>query len=259
MKVVILGAGNVATVLGSKIMESGHQIVQVINRSAVHGMALAESLNAVYSGNVLEINQQADLYLIALTDVTLSSAASLIPATNAIVVHTAGSVSMDVLKSVSPHYGIIYPLQSLNANLPTLPEVPVLIDGSTENTKKKLFEFCEKWSVKVAFANDEQRLTTHVAAVIVNNFTNHLMTLAEEFCINEGIDFDLLLPLIHQTVSQLGIVPAAKLQTGPAIRGDIGTIDKHFQVLNRYPPIKHLYLKITESIINHKNLQLLKN
>lgn len=252
MKVVIVGAGNVATVLGKKMKEGGIDILQVVSQTYTHALELGTALHVPATDNFGEMITSADFYLVAVTDANITMAAAQFSELNGIILHTAGSVSKDVLKNYSNQYGVVYPLQTLNRNVEALPEVPVLIDGSNETVKEAIKQFTSTWADAVVLANDQQRLNTHVAAVIVNNFTNHLMALTEDFCRQENIDFSLLMPLVYQTVDNLGSMPAARLQTGPAERGDISTVDKHLQLLNRYPSLRNLYLKLSESIIIHK-------
>ena len=254
MKVVIIGSGNVATVLGRKIKESGSEILQVISKTEENARQLSNILNAAYSTNLLDTREDGELFIIAVSDQQIPSVVKEMPRTEAMVVHTAGSVNKEVLKDAGENYGVLYPLQTLNKKVDSLPVIPIIIDGNTEKVRHKLFDFACLWSPMVAFANDEQRLTTHLAAVIVNNFTNHLMVLTEDFCNKEGVDFKLLIPLIQETVSRLGSFSPSVLQTGPAVRGDIATIDKHLQLLNRQPALRKLYLKLTESIINQNKL-----
>ncbi len=254
MKVVIIGSGNVATVLGKKMKATGTQVLQVISRTSNNGMKLADALNAAYCDNILSMRPDFDLCLIAVPDQHISTVVKEMPHTNALLVHTAGSVSQSVLKEAAINYGVLYPLQTLNKKVETLPAIPVIIDGNSEETKEKLKEFASHWSPMITYAGDEKRLQIHVAAVIANNFTNHLMALVEEFCQKEAVDFKLFFPLIEETINKLGTLPPTVLQTGPAVRGDIATIDKHLQLLNHQPVLRSLYLKFTESIIVKKNL-----
>ena len=252
MKVVMVGSGNVATVLGKKMKENGIDILQVVSQTLSNALELGNALQVPATDNFGEINTSADFYIIAVTDPNITMVAAQLPEIDGIILHTAGSVSKDVLEGYSNKYGVLYPLQTLHRNVEVLPDVPVLVDGNTETVKEAIKNFAKTWAEKVVIANDQQRLNTHVAAVMVNNFTNHLMALTEDFCMKEGIDFSLFLPLIYQTVNNLDAMPAAQLQTGPAERGDISTIDKHLQLLNRYPSLRNLYLKLSESIIIHK-------
>ena len=250
MKVVIVGSGNVATVLGRLIKKAGHEILQVVSRDASHAKALATELQTAYADYAGVIDKNTDLYLIAVKDSALYELNKVFNAGNKLVVHTAGSISKDVLAAISHNYGVLYPLQSLRKEMDTVAGIPILIDGNTSETIALIEDFARSFSCSVSIAGDEERLKLHVAAVIVSNFTNHLYAFAEEFCEKEKVDFKMLVPLIRETAERIAGNSPATVQTGPALRNDIFTLDKHLRLLNAYPKLKYVYLKLTESIMN---------
>jgi len=249
MKVVIVGSGNVATVLGKVIHSAGHEIVQVLSRNENHAKALAEIYDCSSGSFKSTKYKNADIYLLAITDTALYHLDQFVHLGDKLVVHTAGSVSKEVLKNVSSNYGIVYPLQSLIKNSSETPEIPLLIDGSSDETTAIIQDFCNTLSDNVTPADDEERLKFHVAAVLVNNFTNHLFAMGDEFCNKEKIDFQKLFPLIDETIHRVKQNPPQTVQTGPAIREDIYTLGKHLQILSAHPDLKYLYLKLSESIL----------
>ncbi len=248
MDVAIIGSGNVATVLGRLIAKT-HRIVHVCSRNPEHAAILAREFECTHSDleNISQVS--ADIYLIAVSDAALENLASF-HVHDKLVVHTAGSVSIDVLKNVSHNYGIIYPLQSLRKEMAVVPQIPLLADGNTADNFYAIEAFAKTISTDVKRADDEQRLKLHTAAVIVSNFTNHLYSMAEEFCNKEHVDFDLLKPLILETALRIQHESPGKLQTGPAIRKDIQTLDKHLRLLSNYPKLRTTYLRLTDSIMN---------
>lgn len=250
MKIVIIGSGNVATVLGRLFVKSGHSIVQVVSRNEEHAKILADEFKCSFANNNGTIDASAELYLIAVSDNALYSLNSSIHLGKKLVLHTAGSVSIDVLKEISVNYGVLYPLQSLRKEMEYGDEVPLLIDGCTEDTTTLIEDFAKSISSNVTKACDAKRLKLHVAAVVVSNFTNHLYALAEDFCAKEHIDFKLLAPLIKETAIRTETTSPTVMQTGPAVRNDVFTLDKHLQLLANYPRLKYIYLKLTDSIIN---------
>ena len=127
--------------------------------------------------------------------------------------------------------------------------MPIIIDASDAETLYLLEALAHTISNTVVEAGDDQRLKLHLAAVIVNNFTNHLLTLTEDYCQKEGLDFSLLWPLIKETSSRLETVSPSKSQTGPAVRNDRPTIEKHLQLLQNYPQLKKIYELFTGSIM----------
>lgn len=249
MRVVLVGSGNVATVLGKVIHNAGHEIVQVLSRNENHAKELAKVFKCS-SGSFRSTDyKEADVYLLAITDTALYHLDQYVQLVNKLVVHTAGSVSKEVLKNISSRYGIIYPLQSLIKDSEDSLEIPLLVDGSDDDTLAIIKEFSNTLSNNVAVANDEERLKYHVAAVLVNNFTNHLFAMGDEFSKKENIDFEKLFPLIDETIRRVKTHPPQSVQTGPAIREDIYTLGKHLQILSAHPDLKYLYLKLSESIL----------
>jgi predicted short-subunit dehydrogenase-like oxidoreductase (DUF2520 family) len=156
------------------------------------------------------------------------------------------------LKSASHHFGVFYPLQSLKKEVGHLPDIPIVIDANDASTLKVLEALAHSISDKVVEAGDEQRMKLHLAAVIVNNFVNHLYALAEMYCKKEGLDFSLLLPLIKETAERLDKIPPSHSQTGPAVRNDRVTIEKHLELLKNYPQLRKVYELLTENIYNNR-------
>jgi predicted short-subunit dehydrogenase-like oxidoreductase (DUF2520 family) len=250
MKVVLVGAGNVATVLAELLTRNHHTIGQVINRNILHAQELAEKYNTAYADFEGVPDPTADIFIIATTDASLTDNFAFFNTGDRMVVHTAGSVPKDVLKKISKNYGVLYPLQSLRKELKDIPPIPFLVDGNNEGSLIYLKQFALTISDNVQEANDEQRLTLHTAAVIVSNFTNHLYAMAEDFCSKEKVSFDLLKPLILQTANRISNASPAAVQTGPAARKDIYTLDKHLRILSKYPKLRTMYMRLTDSIIN---------
>lgn len=252
MEIVIIGTGNTATVLGRKLKAAGHKIVQVFGRHSMEASKLAYELGTGSTNYWNVVNRNADIYILAVSDIAINEILKELHLPGKTVVHTAASMSKNILKNASDHFGVFYPLQSLKKETGYLPDIPIIIDAGDESTLQELDVLAHSISDKVIEADDEQRLKLHLAAVFCNNFVNHLYALAEEFCNKEGIDFRLMLPLIKETAERLEVMSPSKSQTGPAIRNDNATIEKHLQLLEKYPQIKKIYEMLTESIYNNR-------
>jgi predicted short-subunit dehydrogenase-like oxidoreductase (DUF2520 family) len=252
MDIVIIGTGNTATVLGRKLRLAGHRIVQVYGRDNKEASELAYELDTESTNYWNVVNRNADLYILAVSDIAIEEIFRELRLSDKTVVHTAASVSMNVLKDGAGHFGVFYPLQSLKKELGHLPEIPIIIDASDIATLNMLDVLAHTISDRVVEASDEVRAKIHLAAVVVNNFTNHLFALIENYCKAEGLDFNLLLPLIKETSSRLEDISPSKSQTGPAIRADKPTIEKHLELLQKYPQLRKVYELFTESIIQSK-------
>jgi predicted short-subunit dehydrogenase-like oxidoreductase (DUF2520 family) len=249
MNIVIVGTGNVATVLGKKFRKAGHKILQVFGRNNAAAKRLAKQLKAESTSNWSHVRKDADVYLIAVSDNAIDDVATNLRVPGKVVAHTAASVKKNVLRKISAHYGVFYPLQSLRREMTRLPEIPLSIDAGDRVAKKTLRQLAQSISNEtVSAADDNKRIKMHAAAVFVSNFTNHLYSLAEHFCKKEGIDFKELLPLIEETAQRLKTVSPSKVQTGPAIRYDDATIKKHLALLKTYPQLQKIYKVMTKSI-----------
>ncbi len=249
MDIVIIGSGNVAAILGRKFIAAGHRIVQIISRNASDASSLAYEWDTESANYMSLINRNADVYIIAVSDAALEEVVSQVKLPGRVVAHTAGSVSKDILKNVTDHYGVFYPLQSLRKETDHLPDIPIFFEGNDKVATQALQKLAQSVSFEKPIAADsDQRLKLHVAAVIVNNFTNHLYALAEKYCRDEGLDFHQLIPLIRETVQRLHTSSPADTMTGPAIRQDQETISKHLELLTNHPHLKKIYQLLTESI-----------
>ena len=248
MNIVIIGTGNTATVLGRKLKLAGHTIKQVFGRDSMAASELAYELNTESTNYWNVVSRDADMYILAVADMAIEEILKELRLPQKTIVHTAASVSKNILKVTGEHYGVLYPLQTLRKGVDYIPEMPIVIDASDADTLAKLEVLAHSISDQVVEANDEQRLKLHLAAVFCNNFVNHLYALAEDFCKKEGLDFNLLMPLIKETTERLKVMPPSQSQTGPALRNDNVTIEKHLAQLEHYPQLKKIYSLLSESI-----------
>lgn len=245
----MLGSGNTATVLSALIKKAGHELVQVLSRKIENARSLA-SLYGAASGSLFDpVYCEADIYILALNDAALDNVSKFTGLKNKFVVHTAGSVSINVLKDCSEKFGVLYPLQTLSKFTEHIPEIPFLVDGNTREICHIILGLARSFSGKVIEANDKERLGYHVAAVFVSNFSNHMYALGELFCNKERLEFKTLLPLINEVNDRVNHYSPFLTQTGPAMRDDVFTLNRHLQILAPYPDLRYTYLKMTESII----------
>ncbi len=250
MKIVFIGSGNVATVLARLCVKNNHQVIQIISRNMAHAKILADEIGCAFIDYSGTINLDADVYIAAINDSVVFDLSKLFSLGSKLVVHTAGAVSKDVLQEVSSKYGILYPLQSMRKEIQAIPSIPFLIDGNSTESVAAIENFALTIAASVTKATDEARAKIHVAATVVNNFTNHLYAITEDFCAKENLDFKLLYPLITETSQRITSFSAKDVQTGPAFRNDVYTLDKHLRLLATHPKLKYLYLKLTDSIMN---------
>jgi len=253
MKIVVIGAGNVATHLSIALLGTGHQIVQIFSKSTNSAAELAKRIDATYTINPAEINQLADVYFYAVSDDALESLLTMDIAPSAIHVHTAGSVSIDIFKDKKnkKHFGVFYPLQTFSKNKAVdFKKIPVFIESSDKMVEDALELLVNRIAEKSYKIDSAQRLKLHVAAVFASNFVNHLYNIASDLVQTTGLSFGVLKPLIIETADKINYLSPAEAQTGPAKRNDTGVINKHLEVLSESSDLEILYQMLTKMIFD---------
>lgn len=253
MQVSIIGAGNVATVLGRELCRVNkdnkvYKVAQVYARDAVRAAKLAAELGAEAITDLGRLDGGSDLYLLAVTDEALPEIAARLQLTNQLVIHTAGSVPKAVLQHASTRYGVLWPMKMIRKDMPALGPVTMIVDGSSEEVIRQVEELAAVFTDAIVRADDEMRLKMHLVAAFTSNFSNHLYHLAADFCSAEKIDFGIFYPIIEATVQNLLRQHPAQAQAGPAFRGDLQTEEKHLALLEQYPQAKQLYRVLSDSI-----------
>ncbi|UYQ91557.1 DUF2520 domain-containing protein [Chitinophaga horti] len=254
MDIVIIGSGNVAHCFGTQLKLHGHSVKQVISRKKEHAAELAGVLGASHAADLLDINMEADVYLLAVSDAVLPELNDQLRLGRRIVAHTAGAVPLAAINKISTATGVIYPLQSIRKENKSYPVIPLLIEAAADDVLRRLQSLAQSISGNITVMDSEQRLQMHLAAVFANNFTNHLVALAKSFCEKEQLDFQLLQPLIAETFARLEKFAPEQVQTGPALRNDQSTMDLHLAQLSRYPEMQRIYPVLSESIYNFHRL-----
>ncbi|MFL5753920.1 MAG: Rossmann-like and DUF2520 domain-containing protein, partial [Bacteroidia bacterium] len=250
-----IGTGNLAHHLAARFVKKGHEIIQVIGRSEVPAKALGQKFFTSHSTDLKKINRTADIYVICISDSQIERLASALKLNGKLVLHTSGSIPMKALVKASGKYGVIYPLQTFSKDAKAKwKNMTLLIEGNAPAVTNEIRAFASTLCKDVREFNSSERLKLHVAAVFVSNFTNHLYTLASEFLEAEKTGhFDLLKPLILETAKKIKKLSPAQAQTGPAIRNDKNTIEKHLAILEKYKTHRELYASFTKSILHSKN------
>lgn len=248
MKVVCLGAGNVATHLAAALYEHSVEIIQVYSRTLESASALANRVGATPVTDPNEIVNNADLYLFSLKDSVLESVIAQIPSNSGIWIHTAGSISIDIFSNYTARYGVLYPFQTFTKNRKlNWREIPIFLEGSDDESLNTIKIIAKKLSDKTFNLSSAERRYLHLTGVFACNFTNHMYTLSKEFLDKINLPFDVVLPLIDETASKIHNLSPEEAQTGPAIRYDENVINKHLSLIED-GSVKQIYKIISDNI-----------
>ncbi len=250
MRISLIGAGNVGTQLGLAFHGAGHEIIQVYSRNPDRALLLANQISSQAISDLRSMDTSAELVILAVHDDAVSIVFDLIQARlpEALIVHTAGSLMVDVFKG-HLRYGVIWPVQTLSTTgRIDMRTVPFAIAGNTTETTEALMKLTKTISDEVYHTTDEQRAFLHVAATFASNFSNHMYALSQQITDAHGIPFDILKPLIQETAKKIERMSPVEAQTGAAVRNDKGTILTHLVLLKDRPDLQEIYHLITQSI-----------
>ncbi|MBA2613721.1 MAG: DUF2520 domain-containing protein [Bacteroidetes bacterium] len=249
-KIVIIGCGNVAWHLAKQLAGLKKYDLFIYNHQP--NVLLNEfktKLKCSITPNLNKIVTDADLYFICVADKFISTVAKKIKDPKAIVIHTSGSAKINELGNRA-NAAVFYPLQTFSKNDEVnWKETPVIVEAMNTATKSKILDLAKRFSNTVTSLNYKERLELHLAAVLVNNFTNALYVSADELI---GKSHKILLPLIKQTVLKLEKLDARAAQTGPAKRGDKKVMEKHLKLLSKNKDLKKIYLQLSNLIVKQQ-------
>lgn len=252
MKIVFIGAGNLATCLSLAMKDRGMDVAQVFSRTMDSALALAGQIGCIATDSYDEIVRDADLYIISVSDKAIGSVLDNISkwGSDTMFCHTAGSVSMDIFKDYGiVNYGVLYPMQTFSKQKKVdFSKIPFFIEASDEEHVGMLKSVAETLSPKVFVADSAARKALHISAVFACNFANHMFDISSHLLAKHNIPFDVMLPLIDETAEKVHTIAPHKAQTGPAVRNDTNVMNNHIAMLEDEPELKEIYEKLSMNI-----------
>ncbi|WPR70472.1 DUF2520 domain-containing protein [Flavobacterium sp. NG2] len=252
MTISLIGSGNLAQhlIVAFQNAEKSGSAIRLIQVFARQKEKLTHLLHQDKITTDYTELKEADLYIIAVSDDAIKSISSQLSFQNRLVVHTSGAVAMDTLDNKN-RKGVFYPLQTFTKNKAVdFKTIPICLETENTNDYAVIEKVAQTISDAVYKIDSEQRKALHVAAVFVNNFSNHLYQIGNEICNNNQIPFSILQPLIQETAQKIIDLSPQEAQTGPAIRNDQNTIAAH-QALLTHENHKNIYTILTQSIQNN--------
>ncbi len=242
MKITLIGGGKLGKHLYKVLISVGQvQLLKWVLRSREKSLT-PEGINIV---NKIDQDEKCDIYLIAVSDNSIKEVVQLLPK-DSFVVHTSGSISLKEIKR--DRAGVFYPIQTFTKGSDVnFSEIFVGLESKNSKDLMILKKLAKLIGSKSFVLNSSKREQLHLAAVLVNNFTNHLFAEANFICKKNNLPFDILLPLIKETVQKVEKLSPKDSQTGPASRNDSETISKQIKLITNNR-LKKIYKVLTSAI-----------
>ncbi|MCF6240043.1 MAG: DUF2520 domain-containing protein [Bacteroidales bacterium] len=249
LRIVLIGAGNVATHFAFALKKSRHNIVQVFSRSINNAQKLAKIINAKAIDHLSDIEHHADLYIIAVSDNAIETILSSVNFNTKKVVHTAGSIPLSIFSQGIENAGVLYPFQTFSKERELdFSEVPLCIEANNTGFELFLMKLAKQLSGNVRKLNSEQRKYLHLSGVFACNFVNYLYHIAGNILDEKKIDRKILFPLIKETAQKIEKLTPVQAQTGPALRNDTKSLKKHLDLLTSKPEYQEIYKWFSKEI-----------
>lgn len=250
----VIGSGNLAWHLAPALDNAGFVVKEVYSPNPRHAEALTERLYQAEVKATLDFStSNSSIFILAVRDEAIAQIArEIILPDDAVLIHTSGSISITELQyAATPHVGVLYPLQTFSKERKVdFSTIPLFVETLTDEAATVVLALAKGLSKQVRKITSEERKALHVAAVFASNFTNHMLTLAQQIMQQNSLDYNLLKPLITETLQKgLSIGPKYS-QTGPAKRGDLEILDSHLQFLNEDERVTEIYRVISQHIID---------
>lgn len=131
-RIVMIGAGNVAHHLAPALLKAGLNLCQIYSRSIESARALGVKTGITYTADLFAIYPDCDIYIFCVSDDALLPLFKSIRINKeAVIIHTSGSVPLDIFKASADYYGVMYPLQTFSKKRALdFAEVPLCIEAS---------------------------------------------------------------------------------------------------------------------------------
>ena len=249
-RISFIGAGRVAGALAKELYNRGFIIREVASKTGSGARNLADLCNA--SPNYDLAFTGADIIVVAVPDDAVKGVLEQLRCDeDTIVVHTTGSLGLDIFPAHLRRTGVFYPLQTFSeGRCLEFSKIPFFLETSDPSVSAVLKNMAGSIGGEVHFIDARSRSLLHVAAVFVSNFNNYMLTAGKKIASEAGFGLEILQPLINETIQKAFEKGPEFSQTGPAIRNDKGTIEKHIDLLSFSPDLQNLYREVTKSLMS---------
>lgn len=253
-RIVLVGAGNMATSIAVALKKNGTPPVAVWSRTFSSAELLGNLVGCMYTDDLSAL-PPADIVIISVVDSALCEVAAKVAVLfpSSLILHTAGSIPMSALSDAgASRYGVFYPMQTMSKHhIVPLDNVTIFIESNNEPDTSCISALASSLSTKVVYATSEQRCFLHVAAVFACNFPNALYCMVAELLESKNLPFDSMLPLIDEAARKVHDMSPLAAQTGPAKRGDHNVMNAHKAMLN--DELSAIYESMSNYILKRNN------
>jgi len=256
IKIGFIGPGKVGVSLGRYFTHKG------IKLSGFYGTNLKSTIDAAnitkskFYDNIQDIVKESDILFITTPDDMISiidREFKKFDLNNKSICHTSGSLKSNVLSNAKHSGALIYSIHPIfafsnkNTNLKELENIFFSIEGETiENSslndyindgKFPIINLIKTLGNEYFIRSTETSSIYHLANVFVSNLTLSLLEIGTSYLKKLGLSeedaLNAIKPLVQGNIDSIVKKGFVNSLTGPILRGDISTIEKHISVLEK--------------------------
>jgi predicted short-subunit dehydrogenase-like oxidoreductase (DUF2520 family) len=256
----IIGPGRAGSALARAASAAGYTIAAIGGRNPDNVQNLAAELGARACKTPATTIDLADLTILAVPDDVIAPLAadlvdSLCSATGRAVVHLSGAQDRDALTplaAVGLRTAVFHPLQTFRRGAEAVGNVAGTYFGidAKPPLQATLVQLARDLGGHPFDLAGVDRAVYHAAAVFAANYSVTLLAEAISLAGEAGLDGETarqgMTALLNGALNNIRALGPADAITGPAARGDEGTILKHLEALKDDPAAQRLYQLLAE-------------
>lgn len=254
LSLALVGPGRVGVAIALLLKERGHRVIRAVGRSSTSLDRAAHNLDCEVTTDLTGATEEADAIMIAVSDDEIAPIAARLAEVaqvdGKVFFHTAGALGQAPLSPLALLGGrtaAIHVLQAIPDVEAGVERIPGSWFGVTcdESLREWCAELVSDLQGHVLWVDESRRGAYHAAAVIASNFMVALGGLVETV----GGDLAPYLPLMAGTLRNIEEFGPLAALTGPAVRGDEGTIRDHLSALRDDPSAGQAYVALTLTVL----------
>ena len=263
-RIVIVGAGNLASALAVSLHNAGYHIEQIVARGSAVSLQRARRLAREVGASAktgANAKIRSDVVWFCVPDGAIAgAAASLAQATdwkNKVALHSSGALTSDelaVLRERGAAVASVHPLMTfVRGSRPPLAGVPFAIEGSPKAARIAKFIIRDLRGEPFAIHKD-QKQAYHAWGMFASPLLTALLAVTERVAgaagVNKKSARKRMFPILQQTLANYARLGAPESFSGPIARGDAATVEKHLKTLRSIPDAREVYIALARAALH---------
>jgi predicted short-subunit dehydrogenase-like oxidoreductase (DUF2520 family) len=283
--IAIVGAGNLASALGTSLRAAGYRIEEIIARDQASSLRRARKLAQKVGASAVSITRAqilSEIIWFCVPDGAIAGAAASLATVldcggkdwrgkdwkGKVALHSSGALSSTellALREQGAAVASVHPLMTfVQGSRASLAGVPFAIEG-TPRAVRAATRIVRRLRGQPFTIRKEHKQAYHTWGMFASPLLTALLAATERVAFAAGVQpkaaRQRMLPILSQTLANYARLGAPNSFSGPIARGDAATVDMHLKVLQAIPDAREIYLALARAALRDlpaKNSSTLK-